>query len=95
VTVQRTQEEVEQRPELVQVVLERSAGDEEAVARVEKADDLGEDGVDVLDAMRLVDDDVLPRQFLERRLLALADLVGGDADVKVLGEDPIGDELFL
>ncbi len=34
-------QEVEERPKLVQVVLKRGAGNQEAIPRVEHADDLG------------------------------------------------------
>ena len=54
------QQEVEERPELVQVVLERGPGDEQTSSRVEQANDLGEDRVDILDSVRLVNDDVFP-----------------------------------
>lgn len=76
----------------MQVVLERRARDEEPGARVEDANDLTEHRVDVLDAVRLVDDDVLPRELLERALLAEAELVRRDEDVKVLGEDLLLDD---
>ncbi|KAI3476086.1 hypothetical protein L1887_62392 [Cichorium endivia] len=87
------EEEVEQRPELHEVVLERRAGDEQAGARVEGTHDLGEHRVDVLDAVRLVNDDVLPRELLERALFAQAHLVGGDEHVKVLGQQVFVDDL--
>ena len=79
--------EVELRPELGQVVLQRRARDEQPTTRDERPNDFGEDGVDVLDAVRLVDDDVLERELLECALLDETDLVGGDADFKVLGDE--------
>lgn len=69
------QDEVEQRPELLEVVLQRRSGDEEPSSRVENSDDLTEKRVDVLDSVRLVDDDVLPRELFERRLLSEDHLV--------------------
>jgi hypothetical protein len=47
------QQEVEQRPQLVQVVLQRRARDEQAVVGAQQADHLGQDAVLVLDAVRL------------------------------------------
>lgn len=47
------EDEVQERPELVEVVLERRAGDEEAVLREEGANDLRELGVLVLETMGL------------------------------------------
>ena len=46
--------------------------------------DLGEDRVNVLEAGRPVDDDVLQRELLERALLYQADLVRGDDHVEAL-----------
>lgn len=71
----------------MEVVLERRSGDEEPRTRVEDANDLTEHRVDVLDAMGLVDDDVLPSELLERALLAKAELVRGDEDVERLRQD--------
>ena len=76
----------------MEVVLQRRARDKEPCARVEDADDLAEHRVDVLDAMRLVDDDVLPRELLERTLLAQAELVRRDQDVEVLRENLVLDD---
>lgn len=86
---------LEKSPKLVKVVLERGTSDEETGTRVEDTDDLGEHRVDVLDAVSLVDEDVLPRKLLERRLLAQAELVGGDENVEVLRKDRLGDDLGL
>ena len=49
--------------------LQRRARNEEAKVRGEHADDLREDTLLVLDAVRLVDDEVAPRQLPERRFL--------------------------
>lgn len=83
---------LEKSPELVEVVLKWRSGDKQAGTRVEDADDLRQHRVDVLDAMRLVDHDVLPRKLLESRLLAQAELVGGDEDVELLRKDGLGDD---
>lgn len=47
-------EEVEKRPQLVEVVLQRCTGDEESVSGVEESDNLRERGFFVLDAVGLV-----------------------------------------
>jgi anion-transporting ArsA/GET3 family ATPase len=51
--------------QLMQVVLKRSTGDEQSVARVEQAYHLRKRRLFVLDAMRLVDDNVLPGKLLQ------------------------------
>ena len=53
------QQEVEQCPQLVQVVLQGSTCDEQSVPRAEKTDDLGERRLFVLDSMRLQESDAL------------------------------------
>lgn len=40
--------------------MERRSRDEESAARVKDSDDLAEKRVDILDAMGLIDDNVLP-----------------------------------
>ena len=49
----------------MEVVLEGSAGYEETVGGVEGTDGLGEGGVLVLDAVSLVDNEVVPFDLLE------------------------------
>lgn len=71
----------------MEVVLERRSGDKKPRARVKDANDLTEHRVDVLDAVRFVDDDVLPGELLESALLAEAELVRGDEDVEGLRQD--------
>lgn len=63
--------------------LERGPGDEQAVVGGEHADGLGEQAVFVLDAVRLVDDDVAPAELLERVLLLDDHLVARDAHVEL------------
>ena len=72
-------DEVEQREQLLEVVLQRCTGDKKATTGTEHPDDLRKDGVHVLDAVSLVDDDVLEGELLEGAFFAHADLVGGDA----------------
>jgi hypothetical protein len=85
--------EVEEREELLQAVLQRRARDEQAPAARERAHDLREDAVRVLDAVRLVNDDVLERELLERALLDQAELVRGHDDLERLREQPLRDDL--
>ena len=57
--------EVEKSEKFLQVVLQWCAGNEQAAARQEHADDLREDRVHVLDAVGFVDDDVLEGKLSE------------------------------
>ena len=75
------EQEVEQRPQLVQVVLQRRAGDQQALLAVEHAYGFAELRVLVLDAVRVVDDQVLPRELLEGRPLGVGGFVRGHDDV--------------
>jgi hypothetical protein len=63
----------------------RRTGDEEAVVGAEGAHHLGEQRVFVLDAVRLVDDDVAPVELLEVVLLLDHHLVRGDHHVELAG----------
>lgn len=63
------QQEVEQGPQLVQVVLQGGTGDEQAIVGAEHAHHAGKHGVLVLDAVSLVNDDVAPVEALEVVLL--------------------------
>lgn len=67
--------------------LKGRSGDEQAVAGIKEADDLGQNGVDILDAVGFVNDNILPGNLLEAVFFALADLVRSDDDIKVLGEN--------
>mmetsp|Transcript_32858 Transcript_32858/g.77904 ORF Transcript_32858/g.77904 Transcript_32858/m.77904 type:complete len:460 (-) Transcript_32858:740-2119(-) len=77
------QEEVEEGPQLVQVVLQRRPCDEEPVVCVHHPHHPGEDGVLVLDAVGLVDDDISPVELLEKVLLLDDHLKGSDTDIKL------------
>lgn len=87
------QEEVEQGPELVEVVLQRGSGEQKPVARFDLANDEGEFGLFVLDSVGLIDDHVLPVELLEDALLSDEHLVGGDDDVPTAGHHRVADEL--
>jgi hypothetical protein len=76
-------EKVQQRPKLVKGILEGRPRDEDPVARFEAPDRLGQGRGLVLEAVRLVQDEVRPAELLQHRPLDVADLVGGDAHVPV------------
>jgi len=84
------QQEVEQRPQLVQVVLKGRARDQEAVVRAHQPHHLAQHAVLVLDAVRLVDDDVPPVEAAEEGLLLDHHLVGGDHAVEGRGGAGLG-----
>ena len=52
-------QELEERPELAEVVLDRRAAERQAVPAAEQAGGLGRLAVGVLDRLRLVEDDVV------------------------------------
>lgn len=79
------QQEVEQRPQLMKVVLQWRAGDEQPVVGFELAHHFGEDGVLVLDPVGLVDDDVAVVERPKVPLLLHHHLVAGDAHVELAG----------
>eukprot|EP00976_Prorocentrum_cordatum_P114019 1195790-Prorocentrum_minimum.AAC.6 len=64
------QQQVEQRPELLQVVLQRGAGEQQAALALEAIEVAAEAAFAVLHALRLVDDDVLPVHFAQLRAVA-------------------------
>lgn len=59
----------------MKIVLKGSTSDQHAIARVEDAHDLRQHRVLVLDAVSFINDNVLPRDLFELRLLQQADLV--------------------
>ena len=81
------EQEVEECPELMQVVLERGSSDQEAILADKESHDLGQHGIFVLDAVGLVNDDVVPGKLLEERLLKEDHLIGGDAHIKFSTEE--------
>ena len=66
----------------MQVVLQRRARDQQPEVRVEQAHDRRELRLLVLDAVRLVDDQILPHKLLNRSLLLQDGLIGGEAHVE-------------
>lgn len=76
------QQKVEQSPQLAQVVLQRRARDQQAVGGVQPLDDGEEHGFLVFDAVRFVDDDVLPFRRQKRGLLLDHHLVRRHAHVE-------------
>ena len=75
------EEEVEQGPQFVQVVLQGSSGQKETECCAETSDCLAEHGGLVLETMGLVNDQVAPGKLLERPSFGVAHLIRGDADV--------------
>lgn len=92
VTEHIRQQEIEQGPQFVEVVLQWGSGDEETITGVEDTDNLSKGGLLVLDAVGFVNDDVFPGEFLKMGLFAQDHLVGGDHNVEVLGEDTLINE---
>ena len=74
-------EELQQRPELAQVVLHRGAGHGQAVIGLQQPAGLGPLRVGVLDRLRLVQDGVVEAEVLELDDVALHRAVGGDHQV--------------
>lgn len=72
------QQEVQQCPQLVQVVLQRRAGQQQSVLRVEHAHCGTELTRLILQTMCLVDDQVVPGDLGERGLLQVDYLVSSD-----------------
>ena len=77
------QQEVEQRPELVQVILQWSAGQQQAVLSAQLAHCGGELTGLVLQAVGLVDDQIVPGDLCEGGLLQVDHFVCGDHHVPV------------
>jgi len=86
------QQQIQQGPQLVEVVLKRRAGEQEHVQARELPKDLGGEGLVVLEAVGLVDNDVAPRNRRTEELLVGTDhLVGRDAYVeRKAAVDPLG-----
>ena len=79
-------QEVEQAPQLAQVVLHRRARQREPLARIERGDHLRGLGARVLDVLRLVEHDDVPASAEPACAVALQQRVGRDDEVAVLGE---------
>ena len=89
------QQEVEQGPQLVQVVLQGGARQQQAVGRLELSDNLRQLGLFILDPVGLVNDNVTPVELLQHRLLPDHHLIGSDAHVPVPGHQGVCDEYSL
>ena len=81
-------EEVHERPQLHEVVLQRRAREQQAALRVEVEQRLPALGLEVLDVVRLVQDHVVPPLPPECARVLHDQLVGGDADVVAVGLGP-------
>ena len=84
--------EVQQSEQFLQIILQRGSGDQQSTTGREGPNDLGEYGVDVLDAMRFVNSNVFEGEFLERGFLNQTQLVSCDADLEILGEKPVDND---
>lgn len=85
-------DKIQQSEQLLQIILQRGSGDQQSTTGREGPNDLGKYGVDVLDAMCLVNSDVFEGEFLERGLLDQTQLVSRDTDFEVLWEEPVGND---
>lgn len=79
----------------MQVVLQGSTGDKHSTSGGECSNDLTEKRIHVFYTVCLVDDDVLPGEFLESALFSDTELVRSDENVEFLGENGICDLLRL
>ncbi len=79
-------DDVHDRPELVEAVLDRRAGHRERAARVEPAQGAGPLRGGVLDVLRLVEQEPVPGDRRERVDVARGDVVRGDDDVARAGD---------
>ena len=89
------QEEVEQSPQLVQVVLQRRSGDQQPIGCFELSDNFRQFRFLVFDAMGFVDDHVSPIELPENGPLFHDNLVRCDADVPFARQDLITDNIRL
>lgn len=83
---------IKQREQLLQVVLQRCPGNQQPPPRYERPNDLRKNGIDVLDSVRFVNDDILERKLLQSGFFDETDLVGCYADFKVLCYQAGGDD---
>ena len=81
------QEQVEQRPQFAQLVLERGAGQQQPARALEVVQVAREFRLTVLHALRFVDDEVLPRHLGQLGPVAHDELVRRHENVKLLPRD--------
>jgi len=86
-------DKVQESEQLLQVVLQRRPRDQQPPSRHERPHNLREDRIDILDAVRLVDNDILKRELFECRLLDKTHLICRYADLEVLRNEAVGDDL--
>lgn len=79
------EEEVEQGPQFMQIVLQRSSSQKETECCVETSDCLAKHGGLVLETVGLVNDQIAPGELLERPSFGVAHLVRGDTDIPLPG----------
>ena len=75
-------QEVHQRPQLHQVVLQRRARQQQSTLRLEVQQELPTLTLEVLDVLRLVEDEVVPLLPPEAGVVLDDELVASDADVE-------------
>ena len=86
--------EVQKRPELVEVVLQRRSSEQKTVGRFDLSNDERQFRLLVLDTVGLVDDHVLPVELLENALLSDQHFVRGHDNVPPTGHHCVSDELI-
>ena len=76
-------EQVEQRPQLAEIVLQRRPREQQSTVAPELVQVARQSPLAIFQSLRLVDDDVLPVHLAELRAIAHDELVGGDEDVEL------------
>jgi len=76
-------EEIEERPEIAEVVLDGGSGEGEAMVAFDEADGFGGFGGGVFDGLGFVEDDVIELDILEELDIPAEGAVGGDDDVVI------------
>jgi hypothetical protein len=84
---------IQQSKQLFQAVLQRCPGDKETATRCEGPNDLRQYRVDILDPVRLVDDNIFERKLLEGGFLDETNFIGRYADFEILRNQPLGDDI--
>src|SRR3981189_2380405 len=83
--------ELHQRPQIAHVVLDRSAGERDAIAAFERARGSGQLALRILDVLRLVQNDSRPRVLGQRREIAVQQAVTADHEIaRVSGLEETG-----
>ena len=86
------EEVIEKSSEFMEIVLERSSGQQKTVGCLDLSDDNRQFTLLILDPVSLVNHHVLPVELLEDNLLPEDHLVRGDAHVRTAGHHDVSDE---